>query len=441
MKSSIAAVAAMAVPFAFAQAPNGDHWVTTWGASPQARLAGPGRGPANPPAQGQANAVANAPAAPAPPAQVSSFSNQTLRLIVHTTIGGRRLRVHLSNDFGSAPLKISAAHVALRNKESAIAEGSDRALTFNGQSSCTIPNGAQMISDPVDLDLPPAADVAVSIYVPGETGPATYHGTGLHTSFVSKAGDFTAAPEIADATTTQAWFLLSGIDVMAPSDAAAIVAFGDSITDGATSTPDTNRSWPSQLAQRLLADPATAHIAVVNEGISGNRILRDGAGVSALARFDRDVLGQSGVKWLVIMESINDIGQTLRASAAPSDSITVSDLTAVIHQMVERARAHGIKVFGATLTPYEGAAYYSQKGEEVREAFNQWVRTSGEFDAVFDFDAVTRDSNNPKTFRAEYNLRDHLHPNDAGYKAMADSIDLSMFGARPAGRATGSAAR
>jgi len=434
MNPRVAILAAMAVSFAFAQPPNAtDHWVTTWGASPQARLAAPPR-----PANAQAP---TAPAAPAPPVQVTSFNNQTLRLIVHTTIGGRRLRVHLSNDFGLAPLKIGAAHVALRSKGSAVVEGSDRALSFNGQPSCTIPAGAQMISDPLDLELPPAADVAVSVYVPGETGPATYHGTGLHTSYISKAGDFTAAPEIAEATTTQSWFLLSGIDVVAPADAAAIMAFGDSITDGATSTPDTDRSWPSLLAQRLLANPATAHIAVVNEGISGNRVLRDGQGVSALARFDRDVLGQSGVKWLVIMESINDIGQSLRAVAAPSDAITVGDLTAVIHQMIERARAHGVKVFGATLTPYEGAAYYSEKGEEVRAAYNQWVRTSGEFDAVFDFDAATRDTSNPKTFRAEYNLRDHLHPNDAGYKAMADSIDLSLFGAQPAGRATGSAAR
>jgi lysophospholipase L1-like esterase len=286
----------------------------------------------------------------------------------------------------------------------------------------------------VDLDLPPSADVAVSVYVPGETGPATYHGTGLHTSYISKEGDFAAAPEIAEATTTQSWFLLAGIDVLAPADAAAIVAFGDSITDGATSTPDTDRSWPSQLAQRLLANPSTAHIAVVNEGISGNRVLKDGAGVSALARFDRDVLAQSGVKWLVIMESINDIGQGLRANAPAADAVTADDLTAVIHQMIDRAHAHGIKVIGATLTPFEGAAYYSDRGEEVREAVNRWIRTSGEFDGVIDFDAVTRDANNPKTFRADYNLRDHLHPNDAGYKAMADSIDLSLFGAKPTAR-------
>ncbi|HEY7336300.1 MAG TPA: SGNH/GDSL hydrolase family protein [Bryobacteraceae bacterium] len=426
MNIRFALTAAMATGLVFAQAPVGDHWVTTWAASPQARAAAPAR-PANAPAPVAQNGPPRAP-------QVSGFNNQTLRLIVHTTIGGRRLRVRLSNDFGAAPLKIGAAQVALRSKESATVPGSGHALLFSGKSSCTIPAGAETISDPVDLDLPPSADVAVSVYVPGETGPATYHGTGLHTSYISKEGDFAAAPEIAEATTTQSWFLLAGIDVLAPADAAAIVAFGDSITDGATSTPDTDRSWPSQLAQRLLANPSTAHIAVVNEGISGNRVLKDGAGVSALARFDRDVLAQSGVKWLVIMESINDIGQGLRANAPAADAVTADDLTAVIHQMIDRAHAHGIKVIGATLTPFEGAAYYSDRGEEVREAVNRWIRTSGEFDGVIDFDAVTRDANNPKTFRADYNLRDHLHPNDAGYKAMADSIDLSLFGAKPTAR-------
>jgi lysophospholipase L1-like esterase len=434
MNIRFALPAAMATGLVFAQAPNGGHWVTTWAASPQARAAFPAR-PANAPAPAAQNGPPRAP-------QVSSFNNQTLRLIVHTTIGGRRLRVRLSNDFGAAPLKVGAAQIALRSKESAIVPGSGHTLLFSGKASCTIPSGAEMVSDPVDLDLPPSADVAVSVYVPGETGPATYHGTGLHTSYISKEGDFTAAPEIAEATTTQSWFLLAGIDVLAPADAAAIVAFGDSITDGATSTPDTDRSWPSQLAQRLLANPSTAHIAVVNEGISGNRVLKDGAGVSALARFDRDVLGQLGVKWLIIMESINDIGQGLRANVPAADAVTADDLTAAIHQMIDRAHAHGIKVIGATLTPFEGAAYYSDRGEEVREAVNRWIRTSGEFDGVIDFDAATRDANNPKTFRADYNLRDHLHPNDAGYKAMADSIDLSLFGAKPtAGRAGGSQAR
>jgi lysophospholipase L1-like esterase len=424
----ISVLSPLAIGFVLAQSPNAsEHWVTTWGAAPQQRAALAPR-PANAPAPATAPTPANASAptnAAAPPA--GNFTNQTLRLIVHTTIGGRRVRVHLSNDFGAAPLKIGAAHIALRAKESSIVPGSDRALLFSGKPSCTIPNGAQMISDPIDLDLPPAADVAVSIYIPGETGPATYHGTGLHTSYISTTGDFTSASALADATKTQSWFLLSSIDVLAPSDAAAIVAFGDSITDGARSTPDTDRSWPSFLAQRLMANPATAHIAVVNEGISGNRVLRDGAGVSALARFDRDVLSQSGVRWMIVLESINDIGQGLRSNANAADAVTADDLTTGLHQMIERAHAHGIRVMGATLTPFEGAAYYSDRGEEVRQAVNRWIRTSGEFDSVVDFDAVTRDAADPKTFRAEFNDGDHLHPNDAGYKAMAEAIDVSWF--------------
>jgi lysophospholipase L1-like esterase len=348
-------------------------------------------------------------------------------MIARTSIGGRRIRVHLSNDFGAAPLTITAAHIALRAKESAIIDGSDRVLKFSGRASGFIPPGAQIISDPVDLDVPALSDLAISVYVPGETGPATQHATGLHTSYISKAGDFTAAPSFTEPTTTQSWFLVAGVDVVAPPDAAAIVAFGDSITDGATSTPDTNRSWPSLLAERLQANPATKNIAVANQGISGNRVLKDGAGVSALARFDRDVLSQAGVKWVVIMESINDIGQTLRDGAPPADALTADDLIAGLRQMIVRAHTHGIKVIGATLTPYQGAAYYSDKGEEVRIAINQWIRTGGEFDNIVDFDAATRDAANAKTFRADYNIRDHLHPNDAGYKAMADAFDLSWF--------------
>ena len=402
-----------------------EHWVTTWAASPQQPRAPQPPRPPQPPAAPQAATPPAPPAPPAPP--VGSFNNQTLRMIVHTSIGGRRLRVHLSNDFGTAPLAIGAAHVALRSKDSAIVPASDRALLFSGKPSCTIPAGAQMISDPVDLDVPQAGDVAVSIYVPGETGPATQHATGLHTSYISKPGDFTAAPALTDAATTQSWFLVAGMDVIAPADAAAIVAFGDSITDGAASTPDTDRSWPSQLAQRLLANPATAHIAVANEGISGNRVLRDGAGVSALARFDRDVLGQAGVKWMIVLESINDIGIGFRANSPATEAVTADDLIAGLRQIIQRAHTHGIKVIGATLTPFEGAAYYTEKGEEVREAVNRWIRSGSEFDSVVDFDAVTRDPNNPKTFRADFNLRDHLHPNDAGYKAMAEAIDLSLF--------------
>ncbi len=378
-----------------------DHWVATWAASPQApRTAPPGRA-------GQ----------PAP-----GFNDQTIRMVVHTSIGGRRARVQLSNAFGATPLKIGAAHVALRDKESAIVPASDHALTFSGKASSTIPPGAEIISDPVDLEVPKLGDLVISVYVPGEVPAPTTHGTGLHTTYISKTGDFTNAPSMADATKSQSWYLISSVDVMAAPQTRVVVAFGDSITDGATSTPDTDSSWPSQLAPRLLANKATANVAIVNEGISGNRVLADGAGVSALARFDRDVLAQPGVEWLIVMEGINDIGLGAKAG-----TITADDLIEAHKQMIERAHMHGIKVIGATLTPFAGAAYYSDEGEAMRTALNEWIRTGKAYDAVIDFDAATRDPENPKQIRPTYNIRDHLHPNDAGYKAMADAFDLSMF--------------
>jgi lysophospholipase L1-like esterase len=205
------------------------------------------------------------------------------------------------------------------------------------------------------------------------------------------------------------------------------VAFGDSITDGATSTPETNHSWPSLLAERLAASAAAANIAIVNHGISGNRLLLDGTGTNALARFDRDVLSQAGVKWLMILEGINDIGQALRTGAAPEAAITADDVIGAYKQMIDRAHTHGIKVIGCTLTPYVGATYASDAGEAVRSAVNNWIKTGGGFDAVVDFDAATRDPGNPKQFLPAYNNTDHLHPNDTGYKAMADAVDLTIF--------------
>jgi len=349
-------------------------------------------------------------------------------MIVRTSIGGSRVRVQLSNAYGAGALQVGAAHIALHDKGSAIVPGSDRALTFSGGASFVIPPGAEVLSDPVDLDVPKLSDLVISVYIPGEAGSPTAHLTGLHTTYISKPGDFTGAPAITDTVATpQLWYWISAVDVAAPPKAGLIVAFGDSITDGATSTPDTDRSWPSQLAQRLAANKPTANLAIVNEGISGNRLLNDGAGVSALARFDRDVLSQPGVQWLIVLEGINDIGIGNLPGVQPSDAVTADELIAAHKQIIERAHLRGIKVIGATLTPYVGAVYATDRGETMREAVNQWIRTSGAYDAVVDFDAATQDPANPKQIRPAFNIRDHLHPNDDGYKAMAEAVDLSIF--------------
>jgi lysophospholipase L1-like esterase len=321
---------------------------------------------------------------------------------------------------------LGAARVALRNKESNVVVGTDRVLTFNGKPSVKIPPGATMLSDAVLLNVPKLADLAISVYAPTDTGPATRHSMALRNAYVAPR-NVTAQLELPGATTTNAWLFISRVDVAAPPAAGTIVAFGDSITDGATSTPETNRSWPSLLAERLAANPATANLSIVNHGISGNRLLLDGTGTNALARFDRDVLATPGVKWLMILEGINDIGQALRNGAPPENAITADDIIGAYKQMIERARAHGIKVIGCTLTPYVGAGYASDAGEAVRSAVNTWIRTGGAFDAVVDFDAATRDPANPKQFLRAYNNSDNLHPNDAGYKAMADAVNLSIF--------------
>jgi lysophospholipase L1-like esterase len=281
----------------------------------------------------------------------------------------------------------------------------------------------------------------VSVYLPGDTGPATLHSVGLHTTYISKEGDITGAAEIAGAATSQSMFWLSSVDVAAPANVGAIVTFGDSITDGTRSTPDTDSSWPSFLAARLLSNPATSRIAVLNEAISGNRILRDGIGPAGLARFDRDVLTQPGIQWVTILEGINDIGAGIgeafvfgpRPNSPASENPTPDDIIGAYRQMIERAHTHGIKVIGCTLLPFEGAAYYSEGGNTVRQAVNQWIRTSRAFDAVVDFDAVTRNPQSPNKVRPEFDSGDHLHPNDAGYKAMAEAVDLSIFSRPSAG--------
>ena len=376
------------------------RWVGTWAASPMDSHVGFGQ--------------------PSP-------ANSTYRNVVHISSGGDSLRVELTNEFGSRPLTIGAAHVALSVGLGAFKPATDHVLTFNGQPSVTIPAGAPVFSDPVAMQVAPLSDLAVSVYLADQTiDDMTCHQDARSTTLITE-GDNTAAETMTDARAIYSWCFVEGIDVSTHAkDAAAIVTLGDSITDGARSTRDTNRRWPDVLARRLQADPKTARLSVLNEGISGNRLVHDGAGPNALARFDRDVLERSGVKYLIILEGINDIGRTAEPRD-PGDPITAQDEIRALGQMVTRAHSHGIKVFGATLTPYVGAGYASPAGEQMREAVNEWIRTSGVFDGVIDFDQVTRDPANPTVFAADVDSGDHLHPGDAGYEKVGASIDLTIF--------------
>ena len=353
------------------------------------------------------------------PATPINFNNQTLRQIVHTSIGGGRVRIVLSNTFGTAPLRVGAARLALRQKDAEIVSRSDRTVMFGNSPSVNIPAGAVVVSDPVALTVPAFADLAIDVYLPGDTAaspsPLTTHGGALQTSYVSATGNHVGEADLPEATTTAAWFFLSRVEVAAPQQAGAVVAFGDSITDGTRSTVNTNNRWPDHLARRLQAQKI--NIGVLNQGIAGNRVLGDGAGVSALARFDRDVLAQGGVTHVIVMEGINDIGRMVAAG----------DVIAAHQQLIERAHARGLKIFGATLTPFEGAAYWTKEGEVKRQALNDWIRTSKVYDGVVDFDAAVRDPNAPTKLQPQFNPGDNLHLTDAGYQAMANAIDLALF--------------
>ena len=359
----------------------------------------------------------------------AGFSNQTVRMVVRMSIGGEELRVRFSNAFGAAEVTIGAAHVALAGSSAAIVAGTDRALTFSGQASFTIPPGAMVLSDPVRLHVPTLARLAVSVFLPAATGPATWHLLANQTTYIS-GGDLCASTDMLGAKTEESWYLLSGVDVLASERTAAVVTLGDSITDGAYSTLDSNHRWPDVLAEQLAKrDAANSEpLAVLNEGISGNRLLHDVDGPNALARFDRDVLSQDGVRYLMVLEGINDIGWPhIRGGKYAGDTVSAEEMIAALRQIAERAHAHGIRVFGGTLTPFEGAFYETPDGEAEREAVNQWIRTSGAFDSVIDFDKVTRDPNNPGRFLPAYDSGDHLHPGDAGYQAMGRAAAQTLL--------------
>jgi len=396
-----------------------EHWVATWAT---AQAIAPVAPLGAPPPRPQA-----APARPSPIGQIpETFKNQTVRMVVRTSIGGRRVRVQLSNALGSPALTIGAAHIAVRQKDAAIVPASDRVLKFAGRASFNVPPGALVVSDPVDLEVPKLSDLAISLYLPEDTGPPAVHPLGLHTTYIA-SGDATADATLNPSTKTTAYFWLSGVDVLAPSSASAIVAFGDSITDGFATTANKDQAWSTLLASRLASGKSTAMLGVLNLGISGNRVLHDVAGTNALARFDRDVLARPGVRWMILLEGINDITFSAIPGIPPGQAVTAEDLIWGYGQIIERAHLHSIKVAGATIMPVEGVPTYTENGEAVRQAVNQWIRTGGAFDAIIDFDALTRDPANPKRLRPEFDSGDHVHPNDAGNQAMGDVIDLSTF--------------
>jgi len=358
--------------------------------------------------------------------RVQAFSATTLREVVHISIGGKQLRLRFTNEFGLEPLTLGDVHAAVSAGADATKAGTDHVVTFGGETTVRIAPGAVAYSDAVDFATDPLSDVAISFYLPSQVmSKETFHDFADQDNYMAN-GDVAAAATLMDATTLRSWYFLDGVDVQATEGARAIVTLGDSITDGALSKKNANLRWPDILAARLKQEHGLENVGVLNEGIGGNRVLNTGYGPAAVARIDRDVLAQSGARYVIVLESINDIGR-LAELDGPEDLVTAHQLENGLKQIADAAHEHGMKALGATLTPYGGAGYYSDKGEQIREDVNHWIRTSGVFDGVIDFDKITGDAADPKRFNALYDSGDHLHPNDTGYKAMGDGIDLALF--------------
>jgi lysophospholipase L1-like esterase len=380
----------------------GRDWVTTWSASPQA--AAP-------------DTIATA-----------GFDDQTVRNIVFTSVGGDAIRLELTNMFGTRPLRVGHVTVAVAGPGAAVVPGTIHQVTFGGSASFQIPAGGQLLSDPVAMPVEPLQDLAVSMYLPDRTGPATFHSDGQQVNWVSTGGDH-ATDEDGGAFTVGvgSWFYVSDLLVRSSGAEGTVVAFGDSITDGFQSTMGANDRWPNDLARRFDAlDGPT--LSVVDEGIGGNRVLNDSVffGASAEARFGRDALDVPGVRDIILLEGINDIGFSA-TPPHPGLDVSAAEIIAGDEQLIAQAHARGLKIFAATLLPYQGAGYYTAEGETKREAVNAWIRTSGAFDGVIDFDQVMRDPADPLRLNPAYDSGDHLHPNDAGYQAMANAVNLQML--------------
>jgi len=392
-------------------------WIATWAASPQ-------------------------PTAPDPRKPLLNIEDQTVRERVRVSIGGAQICIRLSNEYGAAPLLVGSATVAAPSDSTSVRLGSIHTVTFGGSNSVTIPAGAPVLSDPVAFPVASGAQISISLYFPKRIATPTLHAFALKRAVVSQHGDYTGAERIEAAGASNSSILVSAVLVPVQPSQRLVVAFGDSVTDGDGSTPDADRNWPSDLIRRLAKTPEGPSVAVVNEGIVGNRLLSDcllaSAGcfsVSALARFDRDALALPRVTHIVLLEGLNDIGfpgANLDGTylADPSDVRTAEDLIFAYRQLISRAHARGVKLIGGTINPFEGVdvpGYYSESKEAVRQTVNKWIRTSGSFDGVIDFDAVLRDPDHPTRLLPRFASEDLLHPNDAGYQAMADAIDLALF--------------
>ncbi len=373
-----------------------------------------------------------------------AFSNQTIREVVHTTIGGSALRIRLSNTFGTRSMRLDAVFIGMQKMGpqrdgAALVPGSNHEVTFGGSRSITIPEGAEVLSDPVPFAVASEQNLAISLFTAGETGPATVHGSAFQTNYVSGAGNFAAeesASAFAVATgskTTESWYFLSAVEVLAPASVkGAVVALGDSITDGASARPDKNERWTDVLGRRLLDNHI--EIAVLNAGIGGNRVLTSSPcwGQNALARLGRDVLAQAGIKAVILFEGTNDIGQpdAPAADTNPCRSrthVTADEIVAGYKQIIARTHARGLKIFGATILPYQGLGAWTAAGEAKRVAVNQWIRSSGAFDGVIDFESALRDPATPARMAPRYDSGDHLHPGPAGHEAMGNAVDLALF--------------
>lgn len=364
---------------------------------------------------------------------VDDLRDATLRQVVHLSIGGEKLRVHLSNRYGTAPLHFTAVHIArpVSPASAGINAGTDKALTFSGRPDVTIPAGADYLSDPIAFPVQPLSDLAITLHIDLPPPEQTGHPGSRATSYLVH-GDLVSSPALPDAKRVDHWYFIAGVDVVAPADAAAIVVLGDSITDGHGATTNANNRWPDVLAKRLQAAPAARRLAVLNHGIGGNRLLQDGLGPNALARFDHDVLAQAGVRYLVVLEGVNDLGTLARLHEVPpaEHDALVGQIIGAYEQIIARAHIHGIKVIGCTILPFVGSDYYhpGPATEADRVAVNNWIRTAGHFDAIIDFDRIMRDPKHPDQLLATFDSGDHLHPSPTGYAAMGDAVPLSLFG-------------